>query len=181
MTAVMNDDASENTFFLGSLYKRANVNFVFQNLSSQKFYEVNYAIFKSGPKPFSFNFFTMSDNNAIVTPAAPVFSLGYTSSIVGPTFVFSYDALDVVRSQVNYASPVIFIARDSSDFMSRRPGVHHTFNMCDLIVFPNRYIKDIFVMKHGDIVGKSIIALPQSAEDYIGIIKYGKEKQESVN
>jgi hypothetical protein len=177
----MNENAIEETFFLGSLYNRANVNFVFENLVSQKFYEINQAVFKFGQNRFSFNFFTMGDNNAIITPAAPVFTLSYISSIVGPTFVFSYDALNVVRSQVNYASPVIFIARDNSDFMSRRPGVKHTFDMCDLIVFPNKYIKNIFESKHGNTFGRSIIALPQSAEDYIGIIKYGKEKQEDIS
>jgi len=178
MTAEMNDNAILDTFFVGSLYKRGNVNFLFDNCVSQPYYEINMAIAKNKNKQVSFNLFTRGDNKVVSVPSTSLFTSQYLSSVTGPTFVFSYDALDDVRQQINFAGPIIFIARDIQSCIKKVQNVQYNFSMCDLIVFPNQFFKTLFDSTVSENYGKSVIALPQSAEDYIGLIKYATQKQE---
>jgi hypothetical protein len=181
MTAEMNEDCISDTFFVGSLYKRGNVNFVFDECMSQQYYEINVAISQRKDKAVSFNLFTRGDNKVLSVPSTSLFTSQYIGSITGPTFVFSYDALEDVTSQINFSGPVIWIARDIYSCTKKVKTSEYNLKMCDLIVFPNQFFKSLFESTISKNYGRSIVALPQSAEDYTGLINYATKKQETIN
>ena len=176
MTVEMNEDCVADTFFVGSLYKRNNINFIFDDCVSQPYYEINVAISNHKDKAVSFNMFTRGDNKVVSTPSTALFTNQYISSVTGPTFVFSYDALDDVRSQINFSGPIILVARDIHLCSKKIKNVDYDFSLCDLIVFPSVLFKNLFDATISQSYGTSIVALPQSTEDYIGLIKYGAKK-----
>jgi hypothetical protein len=177
MTAVMNENCIDDTFFIGSLYKRANLNFVIDGCMTQKYYEINKFISEFTSKRVSFNLFTLGDTATISVPSFPVFSASYISSIYGPTLCFSAQAFSAVTSSVNLAKPVIAMVMDIEDWSNNTAN----FGRADLVAFPNEYIKNVFDSRYGGSYGKAAIILPQSAEDYIRIAQYATKEQKSTN
>jgi hypothetical protein len=177
MTAIMNENCVEDTFFLGSLYRRANLNFVVDGCMTQKYYEINKFASEFQSKKVSFNLFTLGDTATISVPSFPVFSATYISAIYGPTLCFSLQALSAVTSSINLARPVIAMVMDIEDWSSNDAN----FDRADLLVFPNEYIKNVFDSRYGGSYGKAAIILPQSAEDYIRIAQHAAKEQKSTN
>jgi hypothetical protein len=181
MTAVMNENCIDETFFLGSLYKRANLNFVLDGCMTQKYYEINKFASEATSKKISFNLFTLSDTATISVPSFPVFSASYLCAIYGPTLCFSYNAFNAVKSNINLAKPLILIVTDMEDWKIEHITNENIFSSADLVIFPNEYIKQVFDSRYSGMYRKAAIILPQSAEDYIRILQYATKEQKSTN
>jgi hypothetical protein len=181
MTAIMNDNCVEETFFLGSLYKRANLNFVVDGCMSQKYYEINKFASEFSSKRISFNLFTLGDTATISVPSFPVFAASYLCAIYGPTLCYSYKAFKAVESNINLAKPLVLMVADIEDWTFDGGVPSNAFAKADLVTFPNEYIKKVFDSRYGGMYGKAAIILPQSAEDYIRITQYATKEQKSTN
>lgn len=181
MTATMNENCVEDTFFLGSLYKRANLNFVIDSCMNQKYYEINKFASEFSSKRISFNLFTLGDTATISVPSFPVFAASYLCSIYGPTLCYSYSAFKAVESNINLANPIILMVFDIEDWKIDGNVNGKQFEKADLVIFPNEYIKRVFDSRYSGMYGKAAIILPQSAEDYIRITQYATKEQKSTN
>ena len=181
MTATMNENCVEDTFFLGSLYKRANLNFVVDSCMTQKYYEINKFASEFSSKRVSFNLFTLSDTATISVPSFPVFAASYLCSIYGPTLCYSYTAFKAVESNINLANPIVLMVFDIEDWKTDGGVNGKEFEKADLVIFPNEYIKQVFDSRYHGMYRKAAIILPQSAEDYIRITQHATKEQKSTN
>lgn len=160
----------KETFFFGSLYNKTNINFVFDNVIDQNFYETNLALSKSVASDFPSCMFTLSDNNAISAPRTSLFTYQHLIALEGPVFVFSYEGyIQVVKSAVR-ATQIIFIARDITSCFYHGNDTPIDLRFCDMIVFPTEIFKSLFEQNISNSFVNHMIKVPRCIEDYKEIL-----------
>lgn len=160
----------KETFFCGSLYNAKNINFVFDNVFDQNFFETNLIFSNTGTTNIACCMFTLSDNNAISSPSTSLFTCQYLVAMEGPVIVFSYEAYTQVVKSALRATDIIFIARDISSCVYNGIDTPIDMSLCDMVVFPNEPFKFSFEQNVSKSFRNHMIKVPRSIEDYKELI-----------